>query len=112
MSYSVKKTTITLTRGDTFKAQISITDPDGNPYEIHEGDSVRFAAKKHYTDPDTEVLIVKNIPTDSLVLQLDPADTKDLPFGEYVYDIQLTTSTGEIDTFITKAALIITEEVY
>lgn len=112
MSYSVKKTTITLTRGDTFKAEISITDKDGNPYEIQEGDSVRFAMKRNYDDPDTEVLIVKEIPTDTLILQLDPEDTKDLEFGSYVYDIQLTNAAGEIDTFITKAQLNLTEEVY
>ena len=111
MSYTVKKTSITLTRGDTFKAQISITDKDGNPYEIQAGDSVRFAMKKHYTDPDSEVLINKQIPTDTLVLVLEPSDTKDLPFGDYVYDIQLTTSSGDIDTFITKATLTLTEEV-
>ena len=112
MSYTVKKTSITLTRGDTFKAQISMTDKDGNPYEIQEGDSVRFAMKKNYSDPDTEVLIVKDIPTDTLILTLLPEDTKELPFGTYVYDIQLTTALGEIDTFITKASLTLTEEVY
>lgn len=112
MSYTVKKTSITLTRGDTFKAQISITDKEGNPYVIQEGDSVRFAMKKSYSDPDTEILIVKNIPTDTLILTLDPEDTKALPFGTYVYDIQLTTASGEVDTFITKASLTLTEEVY
>ena len=110
--YTVKKTTITLTRGDTFKAQIHITDKEGNPYEIQEGDEVRFAMKKNYSDPDTEVLIVKQVPTDTLILTLEPEDTKDLPFGTYVYDIQLTTAAGEIDTFIAKASLILTEEVY
>jgi hypothetical protein len=110
--YTVKKTTITLTRGDTLKAQIHITDKEGNPYEIQEGDEVRFAMKKNYSDPDTEVLIVKQVPTDTLILTLEPTDTKDLPFGTYVYDIQLTTAAGEIDTFIAKASLILTEEVY
>jgi hypothetical protein len=111
MSYTVKKTSITLTRGDTFKAQIFITDKDGNPYDIQPGDSVRFAMKKHYTDPDSEVLINKTIPSDTLVLVLEPEDTKSLEFGDYVYDIQLTTASGDIDTFITKATLTLTEEV-
>ena len=110
--YTIKKTTITLTRGDTLKAQISITDPDGNPYVMQEGDVVRFAAKKHYTDPDEEVQILKEIPSDTLILTLEPEDTKDLDFGEYVYDIQLITAAGEVDTFITKSTLIISEEVY
>ena len=111
MSYSVKKTTITLTRGDTFKAIVSIMDKDGNPYDIQPGDSVRFAMKKHYDDPDSEVLIKKVIPTDTLLLVLEPEDTKRLDFGSYVYDIQLTNVEGEVDTFITKATLLLTEEV-
>lgn len=110
--YTIKKTSITLTRGDTLKAQISITDKDGNPYDVKEGDVIRFAMKKTYSDPDTKVLIVKEIPNDTLILTLEPEDTKELPFGQYVYDIQLTTAAGEVDTFITKASLTLTEEVY
>lgn len=109
MSYSVSNTTISLTRGDTFVAQISITDSDGNPYTPSEGDSVRFAMKASYTDP--KPLLVKDIPIDTLKLILEPADTKDFAFGKYVYDIQLTKATGEVDTFITKAIIKITEEV-
>lgn len=112
MSYTIKKTTIFLTRGDTLKAQISLVDREGNPYEPQVGDVIRFACKKEYTDPDTEVLILKNIPLESLVLTLEPEDTKELPFGNYVYDIQLTTAAGEVDTFITKGTLTLTEEVY
>ena len=112
MSYTIKKKAITLTRGDTLKAQVHITDKEGNPYEIQEGDKVRFAMKKTYNDADEDVLIVKDIPTDTLILTLDPEDTKNLPFGSYVYDIQLTSAAGEVDTFITKASLTLTEEVY
>ena len=112
MSYSVKKTTITLTRGDTFKAQISLTDAEGNPYVPQEGDSIRFAVKKDYKDPDRKVLIVKEVPLDTMILTLDPEDTKEMDFGEYVYDIQLTNSAGEVDTFIDKSIFILTEEVY
>lgn len=110
--FTIKKTSIILTRGDTLKAQISITDKDGNPYTPEVGDTIRFAMKKHYEDPDTAVLIVKDIPISTMLLQLDPEDTKDLDFGNYVYDIQITTVAGEVDTFIAKASLTLTEEVY
>lgn len=109
MSYSVKGTTITLTRGDSFAADIDIFQPNGHPYIPIEGDSIRFAMKK--TVKDEEPLILKDIPIDTLKLTLDPEDTKDLDFGNYIYDIQLTKSTGEVDTFITKSTLILTEEV-
>lgn len=109
MSYSVKGTSITLTRGDSFAADIGIVQPDGEPYVPSEGDRIRFAMKRNVKDE--EVLILREIPIDTLRLVLNPEDTKDLEFGSYVYDIQLTKSTGEVDTFITKSTLTLTEEV-
>lgn len=109
MSYSVSGTTITLTRGDTFRAQISITDRSGSPYVPVEGDSIRFAMKATYND--AEPLINVDIPIDTLILELKPEHTSRLPFGNYVYDIQLTKVTGEVDTFITTSKLKLTEEV-
>lgn len=110
MSYSVSGTTITLTRGDSFIADISITDQDDNPYIPVEGDSIRFAMKSSYKD--AEPLLVKNVPIDTMKLVIDPEDTKSLAFGRYVYDIELTKDSGEVDTFVTKATFKITEEVY
>lgn len=109
MSYSVKGNTITLTRGDTFSANIEILQPNGDPYSPLDGDCIRFAMKKSAKDKDC--LIHKDIPIDTMKLVLDPEDTKSLDFGNYVYDIQLTKTTGEVITFITKSLLILTEEV-
>lgn len=110
MSYSVSGTTITLTRGDTFKAQISITDKSGNAYTPEEGDSVRFAMKQAYSD--AEPLVVIDIPIDTMILVIQPSDTKSLSFGTYVYDIELTKANGDVDTFITTSKLKLTEEVH
>jgi hypothetical protein len=109
VSYNVSGTTITLTRGDTFMALVAIADSDGNAYTPINGDSIRFAMKSSYED--AEPLLVKEIPIDTMKLILDPEDTENLAFGQYVYDIQLTKVTGEVDTFITKAKIKITEEV-
>lgn len=109
MSYGISGTTISLTRGDTFVAQISITDSEGNAYTPVEGDSIRFAMKAKYTDDAP--LLVKDIPIDTMELRIEPSDTKLLSFGTYVYDIQLTKASGEVDTFITTAKIKILEEV-
>lgn len=109
MSYSVKGTTITMTKGDTFAADIIINQPNGKPYNLVEGDVVRFAMKKN--TKDAECLILKEIPNATMKLVLNPEDTKDLDVGAYVYDMQLTKATGEVNTFITKSNLILTEEV-
>lgn len=109
MSYNVSGTTITLTRGDTFTAIISITDSNNNPYIPAIGDSIRFAVKSTYDDADP--LLVKDIPIETMKLVIDSEDTKGFKFGKYVYDIQLTKANGHVDTFITKAQIKITEEV-
>lgn len=110
MSYSVSGTMITLTRGDTFTALITITDSEGNRYAPVKGDRIRFAMKTDYEDGAP--LLIKEIPVDTMILVIEPEDTKSLAFGKYVYDIELTKVTGEVDTFITKATLKLTEEVH
>lgn len=109
MSFKVNKNTITLTRGDTFKALLTINNPDGTEYTPMEGDSIRFALKENVED--RKCLILKEIPTDTMLLVLNPEDTEDMEFGTYVYDIQLTKANGDIDTFITASKLKLTEEV-
>lgn len=111
MSYRVDGTSIYLTRGDTFEASVEaiLPDSEAEPYIPMEGDSIRFALKSKYEDPIP--LLVKNIPIDTMMLVLDPEDTKNLPFGKYVYDIQLTCANGKTDTFIPKGRLHLTEEV-
>lgn len=90
MSYSVSGTMITLTRGDTFSALITITDLNDNQYIPMNGDRIRFAMKNDYNDETP--LLIKEIPIDTMILTLNPEDTKHLPFGKYVYDIELTTA--------------------
>ena len=108
----IKGKTITLTKGDTLLVDISIKDKDtGEEYIPSEGDEIRFALKSSYDDPET--LIYKEIPIDTLELLIPSEETKQLEVrtAPYVYDIQLTTVTGIVDTFIDKGSLYITEEV-
>ena len=101
--------TIILTKGDTFKATVGMVGDDGTPYTPQEGDVVRFHMKRTYKD--TDLLIEKIIPNDTLLLQLDSSDTSDLDVGKYVYDIQITYANGDVDTFIDCGTLKLTEEV-
>ena len=117
MASKVDGTTITLTRGDTLRLKINITLND-QEYIPVSGDSIRFALKhptlnaKKTDFKDLEPLILKTVSTESMILQLDPADTKNLDFGTYVYDMEITFSDGSVDTFITEAKFIITPQVY
>lgn len=109
----VKGTTITITRGDSAAIRVQIIDFDGNEYVPVEGDTVRFALKKNYTDD--EPLLVKPIPISTMDLILMPEDTKNLESGpirgRYKYDIELTREDGMVDTFIPRADFIVLEEV-
>lgn len=117
MSSEIKGKTITLTRGDTLRVLVSMKK-DGEEYIPEAGDSVRFALKHRTMNSDKsdykdlDPLIYKDIPINTMLLQLDPEDTKDLGFGKYVYDIEITFEDGTVDTFITAAPFIISEEVH
>lgn len=112
---TVTGNSITMTRGDTLRLQVGI-NIDGEAYTPEANDTVRFAvkhqtmnaAKTEYTD--NEPLISKVIPNDTLVLELEPSDTKSLGFGKYDYDVQITFADGVVDTFITDT-LKLTKEV-
>lgn len=103
--YNVTGANIILTRGDTLLVQVEITK-DGEPYIPEEGDVVRFALKRELFNADRtdyldeNPLVLKVIPNDTLILRLDSIDTKDLEFGKYVFDIQITFADGTVDTFI------------
>ena len=108
--FSIKDNNIILTRGDTLLLEIKMIK-QGEIYIPIEGETLRFAMKNKYSDPDQKVILVKNIPIDTLILELEPEDTKNLPMrSKYVYDIQFTDIDGRVDTFI-KGTLTIEEEV-
>lgn len=106
------------TRGDTLDLSITIYNADGTEFTPASGDTITFGLKhstmtygnKEYTD--TNPLVTKTISTSDMKLTLDPSDTASLPFGQYVYDIELVTSGGVVDTFIPASAFVITPEVH
>ena len=109
--YEITGTTIRLTRGDTFKTVVGMKwKGTGEDYTPVEGDVVRFALKRSVYDHG-EPIIEKTIPHDTMLLQLQPSDTKQLSFGSYVYDIEITFANGDVDTFIQEAKFELLPEV-
>jgi hypothetical protein len=99
MSVKISGTTITMTRGDTLRLGIEVNDGNGNVYTPVEGDVVRFALKKEYDESDC--LICKEIPINTMELHLAPEDTHVLDQVEtYVYEVSITLNNGDVDTFI------------
>ena len=112
--------TIIMTRGDSLRTSLTLgqsIDGEVVPYVPLEGDVIRFALKHNTYNSsfteflDEEPLILKIIPNDTLVLALEPEDTKKLGFGDYVYDIQITLADGTVDTFIDNATFRLAPEV-
>ena len=113
--FTISGTTIKLTRGDTFSAELALTK-NGAVYTPVNGDSILFAVKTKLNANRTKYMeeqpiICKEIPIDTMILTLSPSDTADLPFGSYSYDIQVTLADGQVDTVINNAAFVIAPEV-
>lgn len=107
----ISGTTIKMTRGDTLRLTLTLTDEDGNVYTPLEGDHIRFAMKTSYNEATP--ILVKDIPNDTLQLVLNPEDTKHLPQPcTFVYDLEITYANGDVETFVDKAKLQLTEEVH
>ncbi len=105
MSSTVNGTAIALIRGDTFISDLMIVDPSGENYIPTEGETVRFEMRKYKTD--REPILAIDIPITSLRLRLAPEQTRNLPYGSYVYNISLTKVNGDVDTFIADGKILI-----
>ena len=107
---------VIMTRGDSGSITVSVKQ-NGSPYTVTSTDTVKFYLKHARMNSrgteyiDTEPVLTKTIPYTTMVLAFDPEDTKDLDFGEYVYDIELTFANGIVDTFINNEPFIIAPEV-
>lgn len=82
---------ITMIRGTSAAFGVAVTDEGGNAYTLQSGETLRFGIKT--TPTDANYIIVKDFSTQdsegNYVFSLDPADTENLSFGAYWYDIGL-----------------------
>lgn len=108
---TVVNNAITLVRGDTVEIPVTIRLRSGEEYVPSEGDVIRFALKSSYDDNDP-VLIHKVLANESPIIRLEACETKALVAQKkpYVYDVELTTAHGYVDTFI-RGQLTVLEEV-
>lgn len=104
----LKNGDIQLTRGDTARFTVSITNDEKQPYTIQEDDVMTFAVKSEYTD--TTPAIQKKV-TGGNLFHIEPNDTKGLDFGKYKYDVQLTTADGDNYTVVADKIFTIMNEV-
>lgn len=85
-----------MTRGDSAVIQVDLTDPQGQPYEMQEADTLTMTVRRSVASD----LLIQKVVTGTNEIRLEQQDTKELDFGRYVYDIQLDTADGDTFTVI------------
>lgn len=98
---------ITLTRGDTAHLIVTLTTETGQTYDMISGDELQFSVKQSVYD---EGFVFQKI-SDTNEITIQSTDTSGLPFGDYVYDVQLVTAAGETYTVIQCTVFTVAKEV-
>ena len=88
--------------------EVALKDESGNEYVPISGDKIYFRLKKSVTAKD--ILIEKEIPYDTRILQLNEEDTENLKFGTYCYEIELVTESDYHFTVIANTEFEISQE--
>ena len=101
---------IKLSRGDYAEICFNLKDDGGEEYILAEGEQVKFGVKIR-ADFDTELIgkTLSNPGESFVVVILENADTKNLTFGTYFYDIRLISADGKINTPMQQAKFEIME---
>ena len=103
LAIDTSKMLIELTRGDTANIVFSAQTASGETYSPNEGEKLTFAVAKKVGQ--TPIFSITNTMASSSTafwtVGIEASNTKSMKFGDYVWDLQLTTSTGT-DTIIGK----------
>lgn len=102
-----------MTRGDSESFTIKLRNKKTKNYiNFEDGDIVYFTVKKTIHDVDKELQVVVDVFDEGkAVIEIHPEDTKELAYGEYVYDVQLTDKNGRVSTIIKHSPFVIGGEV-
>ena len=112
----LRKNQIYMTRGDSARVGLKIKIPvfPYDEYEMKPGDKCLFTCRKlqfcKEDQKNSPIIFQFEILSDGII-DIIPEYTEDLPYGDYLYDIELTLENGEIHTIIEPTILKITREV-
>ena len=103
MMLTIKGNEIHLTQGDSAILNVEITNDDGTPYAIKEGDTLTMTVK---ATNGTKIFSKTVQAYESIIIE--PQDTIDVGVGRYKYDIQLDTE-NQVYTIIPVSSFFIEE---
>lgn len=100
-----KANVMTIIQGDT-----GIIHVDLGNYDLVNGDQIIFAIASKITEPALVKKVINTFePDGSAKIVIDAADTLKLPAGNYLYEIEVTTQDGRVDTIIPVTKFVIKE---
>ncbi|MBR0204090.1 MAG: hypothetical protein IJQ56_06980 [Synergistaceae bacterium] len=100
---------IYLTKRDSAYFKIDLKDNSGAEYIPYAGDKIYFKIRKNiFSDA---VVFVKEIPKDTLILELTPEDTANLEITSYRYEIEIVSILGQNFTVINDGVIYIGPDV-
>lgn len=109
MLYINSDGSIQLTRGDTARLSVAIENElTGGNYEVDTRDTMRLTIKRKVDDSTP---LLQKVIAGSNQFYIEPADTSELDFGKYLYDVELTTAAGDVYTVIVPTTFEILKEV-
>ena len=94
---------IHLTQGDSAYLNVEITNDDGTPYAIKEGDTLTMTVK---ATNGTKIFSKTVQAYESIIIE--PQDTINVEVGRYKYDIQLNTE-NQVYTIISVSSFFVEE---
>lgn len=108
----INGTKLSMVRGDTESITVTIRDTSGEITPLVSGDTIYFTLKKNAKN---ELKLIQKVITTfidgsaSIVISHD--DTRNLLFGDYMYDVQVTYENGTVKTILGPDIFTILEEV-
>lgn len=97
---------VILTRGDSCAFDVEIKTDSGEIYTPTGSDVITFTMKKD--SKSAEVLIKKT----GTSIVFNPDDTNKFKYGNYLYDVTLTTASGAVYTIIPPTEFILSDEIH
>lgn len=92
-SYNEEDGMIKLTRGDTAYLDVCVADSDGKEIKLTEQSEICMTVREDTLSP-----ILFQVAAKDGTIKINPEDTKELEFGTYRYDVQVTLANGDVVT--------------
>lgn len=93
--FEIKNKVIKMTKGDSASLRIDLKKADGSSYVMQEGDKLTMTVRKVIGSS-----VLMQIVSEDNVIYISPSDSKKLPVGSCVYDIELKTASHDVFTVI------------